>query len=235
MFRATVFVVSLMVMLSAFTALGGEVAQSKSVPGAMTTGTTTVYVNASDALTYSIQPNEVSTYKVHFVVYDPGTVAHTFTVSAFQNMTAGTNVTTGYASYFSWPYLYADQTLNASQTLNINVTFREIGYFEIICRPHFSVGMYTFLGVGVSPNAGQPPAVEQTFWIIIVAITGLAMLAVILGFVYGKRGSDAAGPTHTVPHSKSPTSQVDYYNDSRPEPLDSAEPSHRGPSEGGGH
>ncbi len=160
---------------------------------------------------------------VTFNVVNTGSTPHTFTVS---NLVNKTDTSSTDSSFFSWPNLYYSQALNASGsaggTLTVKITFGAQGAYEYTCIPHYGLGMFGEIYVLEAPPAPPPPAPAfEAFWYIVIAVTGLAVLSVVLGIIYGKRG---AHPDALPPRGIPITSRPEYFNDSRPEPLDSADP-----------
>ncbi|MDE1820006.1 MAG: hypothetical protein KGJ23_04230 [Euryarchaeota archaeon] len=185
-----------------------------------------VTIDAYDSLTWNptVLGNLCKT--VTFTVTNTGTTVHSFTVS---NQVNSTDPSTTDYSWFSWPNLYYDQQLNASGsaggTLTATITFGGQGAYEFTCKPHYAVGMHgMFYVLEAAPTPPPPPPLFEPFWYIVIAVTGLAVLTVVLGMVYGKQGAHS----DLLPRGTPITSRPEYYNDSRPEPLESAEPTARG-------
>lgn len=168
---------------------------------------------------------------VTFNVVNTGSTQHTFTVS---NQVNKTDTSATDTTYFSWPDLYYSQSLNqsgsAGGTLTVKITFGAPGAYEYTCIPHYGLGMFGEIYVlEAPPSPPPPPPAFEPFWYIVIAVTGLAVLSVVLGIIYGKQGAHPdALPTKGIPI----TSRPEYFNDSRPEPLDSADPRITG---GSGH
>ena len=178
------------------------------------------YVNITTTNSFTFVPNtiEVNSRTVDIIISNPGgDVGHTFTLSSLVNQTAPPPSDTNWPSYFVWPNLYADRTVNESAVVYVNVTFSAVGAYQFICRPHYPLGMQgeIYVDESIAPSARAP--LFSPFWYVVIAVVVLAFLATVLGVVYGKKGS-GGNETHSPEHVPI-TSRVEYYNDSRPEDL----------------
>ena len=204
----------------------------------------TTVVNVAGTDQFAWVPSVLSAQSLHveFVVTNAGTISHTFTLSDRVNVTAPPNATSSTApgQWFETSHLYANEPLNASTSagptvLHVFVNFTAIGFYQFICIPHYALGMKGIIYVGVPvPSSTTPvaPPIEG-FWVIVIVIAALASLTVILGFVVGKRSAPHAGRTHDKTPETALTSTVEYYNDSRPTPMESPDaPQSGGPDVG---
>ena len=184
-------------------------------------GVTVVNITTTNSFTFVPADVEVTTKAVEFIVSNVGgDLVHTFTLSNQVNKTAPPPGNSNWPSFFVPADVYADRTVNASQVIYVNVTFGASGEYQFICRPHYPLGMQGAVYVDESITPAAAPSFSA-FWYVVIAVVVLAFLALVLGVVYGKRGSSQEG---VVPSEGTPlTSRVEYYNDSRPYPLDLTE------------
>jgi plastocyanin len=163
-----------------------------------------------------------------FTVTNMGAAQHTFTVSNLTNKTDPSSSSNSWFFTGYFPTAGPYDWLNASSTISVTITFPSMGSYEFTCMPHYSLDMYGEIYVlENAPAPPPPPPSFEPFWYIVAIVGTLAVLSVVGGLVYGKAGAESSrlepgGPV---------TSYPEYFNDSRPEPLDSAEPMKRG---GGG-
>lgn len=164
----------------------GEAAPSRAVGGV-----STVFINATDALAFVASASSVPSLTVNFVIEDLGTVAHTFTLSSRVNQTAPSSTSTSSApgSYFAWPDLLTDQSLNASQTLHLTIDFPVPGSYQYICRIHFPA-MQGTLTVGRSPGSSSlgGSLLMTLEWVVLGAGAVLVLAAVALILVSRRGG-----------------------------------------------
>lgn len=208
----------------------GRTQTATSLSASATACTSNVTVEAYDALTWSIAAIENICPTATFTVENTGTTAHTFTVSSLVNQSDPSSTST---TFFSAPNLLYNQPLNGTgsgvSVLHATIHFPTTpGSYEFTCLYHYASGMYGEIYVD-EPAPSTSPAIPsfEPFWYITVTITALAVLTIVLGLVYGKRSPHHMG----IPKDAPITSRPEYYNDSRPEPLDSAEPTLRGGEE----
>ncbi len=184
-------------------------------------GVTVVNISTTNSFTFVPADVQVTSKAVEFIISNVGgTYLHTFTLSNQVNKTAPPSTNSNWPSFFSPADVYADRTVNASQVIYVNVTFGAPGAYQFICRPHYPLGMEGFVYVDESITPAAAPSFAA-FWYVVIAVVVLAFLSLVLGVVYGKRGHPEEG---VVPAEGTPlTSRVEYYNDSRPYPLDLTE------------
>lgn len=226
-FRLATFLFAILFLLLYFgvASLGVLGTAPTTLVGATSTGacTSTVQLIASDPYDWSAYTFPDLCYNVNFTVVNQGTNQHTFTVSNEVNQTA-TSV-----AFFSPGTLYYNEPLNSGATLTVEIHFNTTGYYDFTCIPHYSVGMHGVFYVEEAAQGGAAAAPNfEPFWYIVAVVGTLATLAVVGGLVYGKAGAESTALDEGGPI----TSHPEYYNDSRPDPLDSAEPMKRG---GGKH
>lgn len=220
-------------LLLAYYGLGTVAAESpgaiaRSAGSSSCSSTFTLY--AYDSLSWSSSQVGPLCAKTTFTVINTGSTQHTFTVSDLVNQSdSSTTSTSFFTASASDTFYQASQTtwLNGSATLTITITFPTAGSYQFTCIPHYALGMDGFLYVDEplpAPPAGAPSFAP--FWYIVAVVATLAVLSVVLGMVYGKRGAEEEFIGDDAPV----TARPDYYNDSRPEPMDAAEPMKRGKS-----
>jgi len=210
----------LLLITTAFT-VGGVVRPAAALsPTDATSGT--VDVTATTSLSFS--PNEFqmvptnSTITVSFT--DASSLAHTFTIIGREgwvipssiNVTAFDNLVYGKS-----PPVLFNFNVSSSGTQTLTFTSRGPGWYEFVCTEpgHFQSGMYGFIAFGidlpanltVSTSAQGPGA---ALFIIIGTIVSLVVIALVLGFVVGRR----KGAEHEMPPER-----LGY-----PEPLAPGEP-----------
>lgn len=229
LFRFASLLLALLFVLVYFGAgAEGVIGHSPEVRGEIspTTGcAASVTLTASDPFDWSTSVINDVCATTTFIVTNDGSNQHTFTVSPLVNQTAST------AGFFEAPnpaFYQASPTtwLNASVTLSITLTFPSSGAYEFTCIPHFGEGMHGEIYVEetyTAPATASSPSFEP-FWYIVGIVGTLAVLAVVGGLVYGKAGAESSALKPGGPV----TSYPEYFNDSRPDPMDSAEPMKRG-------
>lgn len=132
-----------------------------------------------------------------------GSIPHTFTLSSLVNYTLPASGNTNLSSTFlvQHPPFY---TINIPGVQGTNVAVASfivpsvVGSYQFFCTQtgHFAGGMQGFLGVG--EYVGPPPAlpgIGVPVFIISGVIVGLVVVAIVLGFVVGKR----EGSMHEMP------------------------------------
>lgn len=137
---------------------------------------------------------------VTITVTELGTTTHTFTLSSVANFSFPTSDQTGdLQTYFSAHPPLVNLTINGTTGYKASATFRApaLGVYEYVCleQSHFSEGMFGFFGSGVAPSGPAGPAAPVGVYIIAGVIVTLVVLALVLGFVVGKR----EGNTQVMP------------------------------------
>jgi hypothetical protein len=186
------------------TAAGATIAMSVGVGGGLN--------YAPDAFPTSggtlISPGEALTIDITNL----GVLAHTFTVSSLVNYTLPTTSgnLTGTFLVTHPPYF----TINISATQGsvtpaVFVAPKVIGSYQFFCTEtgHFAAGMEGFMGVGITVGPPPPPpSVGLPVFIIAGTIVGLVILAIVLGFVVGRReGSKHEMPPERLGYPETPT------------------------------
>lgn len=131
-----------------------------------------------------------------------GDVPHTFTLSSLDNYTLPYSGNTNLTSQFlvQHPAYYNGNITGSTGALTVvQFTAPSLdGSYQFFCTQtgHFASGMEGFLGVGISVGPPQaPPGIGVDVFIISGTIVGLVILAIVLGFVVGRR----EGPKHEMP------------------------------------
>ncbi len=165
-----------------------------------------ISMTVSDALAFT--PNAISNLvpgsSITVTIQNLGHFAHTFTVSSFVNYTLpylnNNNLTAAGGFLTQHPALFSGN-ITASQGSVTPFTFTapsKIGSYQFFCTisGHFPLGMEGFLGVGVavgSVSVNTGPGLPV--FIISGVIVALVVLAIVLGFVVGRR----KGSRHEMP------------------------------------
>lgn len=167
------------------------------------TGTTTVHLNVTDQLSFVPSSITVPTRTVTFVVQDLGSTAHTFTLSSRVNTSApsGTSTSNATGSYFAWPNLLADRTLNATQSIAVTVTFPTWGSYQFICRYHFP-NMQGTVTVGGSPAA---PAANN-LWIVELGVPVMLVVIVAIFLLLRRKAKNPPSGPEPKGRDERPTS-----------------------------
>jgi plastocyanin len=144
---------------------------------------------------------------------------HTFTIASRQGWVIPTSYTEGQLTAFfqQYPPLFNMQAVAASSNSTNFTSPASPGWYEFVCTEpgHFQSGMYGFIAFGealptnltVSATNDGPGA---AVFIIVGTIVTLTVIAIVLGFVVGKR----RGSTEEMPPER-----LGY-----PEPLVPSEP-----------
>ncbi len=186
---------ALIVVLSLF-GIGTSQAASHSSDIKDASGST-VAVTASSGFVFDPAGfGNVATNSSIIVTFTDGDVqAHSFTISSREgwvipNSYSSAQLATFFDQYHPLYNLVADNP----GTYTGNFTAPAIGWYEFVCNEtgHFQEGMYGFIAFGealpsnltvVAPNDGPGAAV----FIIVGTIVALTVIAIVLGFVVGRR------------------------------------------------
>ncbi len=157
-----------------------------------------------------ISPGDI----VHVDVTQIGTTPHTFTLSptgdySFPTSDSTSDLDTYFASHA--PLISLNVSASTGAHAYGNFTAPSAGQYEYVCLEpdHFSYGMYGFLGSG-EPGQGAGAAAYNgpgaPVFIIAGTITALVIIALVLGFVVGKRrGSHDEMPPERLGYPEPPT------------------------------
>lgn len=149
----------------------------------------------------TIQANPGDTVTLTFVLGSDANSPHTFTLSSVANYSFPSSETsTQFSQFFAAhaPLVNLDAA-GAGSTNSTTFTAPAKGYYEFIClQPgHFSVGMFGYLGSGVTPPNSAPPSTGPGAGVFIIGgtIAALVITAIVLAFVIGRR----RGAMHEMP------------------------------------
>jgi len=209
---------SLIVVLSLF-GLGTSQAASHSTSATMATGAT-LAVTASSGFKFnpSLIGNEATNASIAVTLTNGDNQAHTLTIVGRQGWVIPTTDTGDQLSNFltQYPPLFNVQA-NASSQVIANFTAPAVGWYEFVCTEagHFQEGMYGFIAFGEALPSNltvslAPDGPGAAVFIIVGTIVALTVIAIVLGFVVGRR----RGALHEMPPER-----LGY-----PEPSSPAEP-----------
>ncbi len=165
-----------------------------------------ISMTVSDSLAFT--PNAISNLvpgsSITITIQNLGHQAHTFTVSSLVNYTLpylNNNNLTAVGGFLAAHPAYFSRNITASQGASSSFTFpvpSMIGSYQFFCTisGHFPLGMEGFLGVGVAVGSVSVSTGPGTpVFIISGVIVALVVLAIVLGFVVGRR----KGTQHEMP------------------------------------
>jgi uncharacterized cupredoxin-like copper-binding protein len=203
--RALAIVLALALTVAMFAGLGGV--RPVSAQPVDEAGATTVDVTATT--TFSYTPNtfeQVATNTTITVsLTDAGSIAHTFTIIGREGYVIPSTI-----SGTAFDNLVYGHTPAALFNLNISSVGTQTGtfpapgpgWYEIVCTEpgHFQEGMYGFIAFGMNlPSnltvSSGVPGPGAALFIIIGTIVSLVVIALVLGFVVGRR----EGARHEMP------------------------------------
>lgn len=167
-----------------------------------TTVTMTVGSNNQFIFSPADISNVVPGSNVTISITNLATVPHTFTLSSLDNYTLPYSGNVNLTSDFLVKHPpRVNQNISGTVGAQVLVQFTaptQIGSYQFFCTQtgHFASGMEGFLGVGISVGPPPaPPGIGDAVFIISGTIVGLVILAIILGFVVGRR----EGAAHEMP------------------------------------
>ncbi|MCI4334330.1 MAG: hypothetical protein L3K04_01655 [Thermoplasmata archaeon] len=137
---------------------------------------------------------------VTITVTQLGTTLHTFTLSSVDNLTFPTSDSTpDLQTFFTSHPPLVNLTINGTTGFHASATFTAPakGVYEYVCMvsSHFQEGMFGFFGSGVAPPSPAGPGMPTGVYIIAGIVVSLVVVALVLGFVVGKR----EGAKHEMP------------------------------------
>lgn len=179
-------------------------------------GSTSVAVTAEDTLLFDPNAfNDVGTNTTITVSFtDGGSLAHTWSLSSREGVVINTALTPAELSaYFTtYPPLVSIQQNGSGTAPPATFTSPGVGWYEFVCLEpgHFQAGMYGFIAFGealpanltvTAPYDGAGAAV----FIIVGTIVSLTVVAIVLGFVVGRRrGSSDEMPPERLGYPEPP-------------------------------
>jgi uncharacterized cupredoxin-like copper-binding protein len=176
--------------------------------GLSTAVTSSVDVTAT-ATGFSFTPNEFQDVATNSTIYvnftDASSVAHTFTIIGKEGWVIPSSITeTAFGQLVFGKTPAAVFNLNASGVGTVPGSFKSPGpgWYEFVCTEpgHFGLGMYGFIAFGMNLPANltvsaASEAPGAALFIIIGTIVTLVVIALVLGFVAGRR----KGAQHEMP------------------------------------
>jgi plastocyanin len=176
-------------------------------------------VSVADTLVFTTSINEVQPGDlVHVVVTNIGTITHTFTLSPTAGFTfPTTDSSSDLLSYFDShaPIINIQVGAVTGGKYFGNFTAPPVGVYEYVCEePGHFPSMSGLLGSGETPGSlTTTSGPGAPVFIISGTIVGLVILALVLGFVVGKRrGSEDEVPPERLgypePHEPAPQPPV---------------------------
>ena len=178
-------------------------------------GSNTVAVTASSGFKFT--PNtfdDVATNTTVTVLFTNGdTQPHTFSISSREGVVINSTLTAAQlTTYFTTYPPLLSVVMNGSGTNSSTFPAPPTGWYEFVCleEGHFQSGMYGFIAFGenlpsnlsvTSPYDGPGAAV----FIIVGTIVALTVVAIVLGFVVGRRrGSSDEMPPERLGYPEPP-------------------------------
>ncbi len=207
---ATVLTIGVLLAAGGFAAAGSVTVVEAGVVQATGASTT---ITASSSFTFS--PSVVNdlplatAVSIDFMNGD-GALTHTFTIIGCENVSFPDTAQlshfingTGSDKCQQAPLLNVVQGPSSSKTVTLSATaVTKAGWFEFVCQEpgHLAKGMYGFLGFGLTVPANLTPVTPNTaagtaVFIIVGTIVTLTVIAIVLGFVVGRR----EGAKHEMP------------------------------------
>lgn len=164
-------------------------------------GTDQLTVTVGTAYAFTLSTDEVTPGdNVSVTIVQTDDVQHTFTLSSVAGYTfPSSDTSSDLLAYFQSHAPLVNVTIPAgAATLHASFTAPAFGEYEYVCLVpgHFQLGMFGFLGSGehgTSGSASTGPGAPV--FIIGGTIAGLVVIAIVLGFVIGRR----KGAVHEMP------------------------------------
>jgi len=204
--RALAFVLGLLMIAAMFTGVEAvRPAMAQHIPGA---GATSISVTAANG--YAFDPNTFQNVptntSINVTFTDGSDLAHTFTIIGREGWQVppsydeGQLLTLAYGTQY--PNLINLNVSGAGDSKSGSFTSKGPGWYEFICTEagHFTLGMYGFIAFGEALPANLTvssglPGPGAALFIIIGTIVSLVVIALVLGFVVGRR----KGAQHEMP------------------------------------
>jgi plastocyanin len=189
-------------------AMGSPAIQHIDSSGASNSLTVTV----SSAFTFTLSTDQVTPgANVTVSIVQTDDVAHTFTLSSVAGWQFNDGNTTGdLLAFFGAHHPLVNFSIPAGQaTYSTTFVAPPFGIYEYVClvAGHYEAGMRGFLGSGEAGSTGSssaPPG--AAVFLIGGTIAGLVVLAIVLGFVIGRRrGSSEEMPPERLGYPEPPS------------------------------
>jgi plastocyanin len=170
-------------------------------PGA----STSVTIDVTDE--FEFQPNSFEAptpgENVSVTVMQTGTTAHTFTLFSVANFAfdPATNTTSQLDAFVADHPPLANVNITPTPGSSVTVTFKAppLGIYQYVCLEpgHFQLGMEGFMGSGEPPPGVSTASTGPGAAVFIISgtIASLLVIAIVLGFVIGRR----RGSAHEMP------------------------------------
>ena len=157
-------------------------------------GTESVTVTVGSAFAFTPSDFEVTPGdQVTITVEQLDSAEHTFTLSSVANysLNPSTNSSSDLATFFSEhpPLVYVHINGTQGETQTRTFTAPRLGTYQFVCEisGHFQSGMWGLMGSGVAVGPPPGPGIPTGFYIIAGVVVSLVVIAIVLGFVIGKR------------------------------------------------
>jgi uncharacterized cupredoxin-like copper-binding protein len=146
-------------------------------------------------------------------VTDADTLAHTFSILKLEG-TVLPFPSANIPAYFSkYGALFTANVTGSGDVVTGTFTSPGVGWYEFVCQEpgHFASGMYGFIAFGENLPGNltvstAPTGPGAAVFIIIGTIVSLVVIAIVLGFVVGKRrGSEFEMPPERLGYAEPPT------------------------------
>ncbi|MGD0257299.1 MAG: cupredoxin domain-containing protein [Thermoplasmata archaeon] len=209
---------AVIVVLSAFGIGTTQAASHRAAVDNSAGSTLAITASAGFAFNPSGFGNQATNTSIVVTFTDGDNQAHTFTIASRQGWVIPTSYTEDQLTTFftQYPPLFNVQA-NASSQIVANFTSPAKGWYEFVCTEpgHFQSGMYGFIAFGeVLPSnltvSAAPDGPGTAVFIIVGTIVALTVIAIVLGFVVGRRRGSS---------EEMPPERLGY-----PEPLVPSEP-----------
>jgi uncharacterized cupredoxin-like copper-binding protein len=204
-YRALAFALALLLVVAALAGLG--VVRTAGAQPVRPAGATTIDVTASNGFAFT--PNtfeQVATNTTISVSFtDATSLVHTFTIIGREGWVIPSTISeTAFSNlvYGKSPAVLFNVNASGVGTFPGTFTAPGPGWYEFVCTEpgHFTSGMYGFIAFGMNlPSnltvSSGTPGPGAALFIIIGTIVSLVVIALVLGFVVGRR----KGAMHEMP------------------------------------
>jgi plastocyanin len=174
-------------------------------------GTDQLTVTVGANFVFTVSPDEITpgdTVDLSIVQLD--SYSHTFTLMSVANTSLPTTDSASQVNDYvtAHPPLVNITIPTTAGTTTYTFTAPPLGYYQYVClvAGHFQAGMAGFLGSGVAPpSAPSSTGPGAPVFIIGGTIVGLVVIAIVLGFVIGRRrGSHDEMPPERLGYPEPP-------------------------------
>ncbi len=171
-------------------------------PAATVQGSESLGVTVGTAFAFTVSTNEVTPGdNVSVTLTQTDDVEHTFTLSSVANyVIPSSDSTSQLDAFFAQHPPLVNFTIPAGQaTYTTTFIAPPLGVYEYVCLipGHFQAGMSGLLGSGEQPAGSTAPATGPGWQVFFIGgtIASLVIIALVLGFVVGRR----RGSVHEMP------------------------------------